>query len=48
MSTIKQPLVSIGIPVYTDEKLYLKCLNCVKNQTYQNRHFIIVKNIFTD
>ncbi|TRZ49440.1 MAG: glycosyltransferase [Dehalococcoidia bacterium] len=36
------PLVSIVIPTYNSEKTLVKCLESIKNQTYQNIEVIIV------
>lgn len=41
---IKQPLVSVVIPVYNTEKYVEKCLDSIVNQTYKNIEIIIVNN----
>ena len=38
------PLVSIIIPTYNSEKTLAKCLESIKNQTYQNIEVIVVDN----
>lgn len=41
---MNQPLVSINIPVYKSEKYIFRCLESVKNQTYQNLEIILVND----
>lgn len=38
----KLPLISIIIPVYKTEKYLERCVNSVRNQTYQNLEIILV------
>lgn len=45
---MKQPLVSINIPVYKCEKYILRCLESVRNQTYQNLEILLVNDQTTD
>ena len=42
------PLVSVVIPTYNSEKTLAKCLESIKNQTYENTESIIVDNFSTD
>src|SRR5690554_4042262 len=41
-------LVSINIPVYKCENYILRCLDSVKNQTYQNLEIILVNDATPD
>lgn len=41
---MKQPLVSINIPVYKSEKFILRCLESVRNQSYQNLEILLVND----
>lgn len=47
MSTI-QPLISINIPIFKCEKYILRCLESVKNQTYNNIEIILVNDCTPD
>lgn len=42
------PLISVIIPVYNEEKRLERCLNSVINQTYQNLEIILVDDGSTD
>jgi glycosyltransferase involved in cell wall biosynthesis len=44
----KQPLVSIVIPTYNSEKTLAKCLESIKNQTYNNIEVIVVDKFSKD
>ena len=37
-----KPLVSVIVPVYNVEKYVLKCLESIREQTYQNIEIVIV------
>lgn len=41
---MKQPLVSINIPVYKCEKYILRCLESVKDQIYKNLEIILIND----
>ncbi len=41
------PLVSINIPVYKCENYIIRCLESVKNQTYQHLEIILVNDFCT-
>jgi glycosyltransferase involved in cell wall biosynthesis len=40
---MKNPKVSVIIPVYNGEKTLRQCLNSVLNQTYKNYEVILAK-----
>ena len=40
--TNNTPLISVIIPVYRSEKYLKRCVNSVRNQTYQNLEIILV------
>lgn len=44
METKERPLISIIIPIYKAEKYLEKCVNCIRNQTYQNLEIILVED----
>ena len=41
--SMKEPLVSVGIPVYNVELYIEKCLLSVFEQTYQNLEILIIR-----
>lgn len=41
---MKQPLISVIIPVYGVEKYIAQCLESVINQTYNNLEIIVVND----
>lgn len=45
---MKQPLVSIIIRTYNEERWITSCLNAVFNQTYKNIEVVIVDNLSSD
>lgn len=45
---IKQPLVSIGLPVYNGENFIAEALDSILNQSYKNLELIISDNASTD
>ena len=45
---VRQPLVSIGLPVYNGSQLLLPCLDSLLAQTYRNIEIIISDNASTD
>ncbi|MDR1460052.1 MAG: glycosyltransferase [Campylobacteraceae bacterium] len=40
--TLKQPLISVIVPIYNVERYLEKCLNSIINQTYKNLEIILV------
>ncbi len=44
----KEPLVSVVIPAYNEEKLIGKTLETIKQQTYKKLEIIVVDNNSTD
>lgn len=44
----KKPSISVVIPAYNEEKYLPRCLESLKNQTYQNFEIIVVDNNSTD
>lgn len=48
MNTIKEPLVSVIVPVYNVENYIDDCLNSIKQQTYKNLEIIVVEDRSTD
>lgn len=44
----KQPLVSILIPLYNQERYFEKCIRSVCNQTYKNLEIVVVNDGSTD
>lgn len=45
---MKNPLISINIPVFKCEKYIIRCLDSVKNQTYKNIEIILVNDCTPD
>ncbi len=43
-----QPLVTVSIPVFKCEKIIIRCLESVKNQTYKNLEIILVNDCTPD
>ena len=41
---MKQPLISVIIPVYGVEKYIAQCLESIINQTYKNLEIIVVND----
>lgn len=48
MTTIKEPLVSVIVPVYNVESYIDDCLDSIKQQTYRNLEIIVVEDCSTD
>lgn len=46
--TVKQPLVSVLMPVFNAEKYLIEAIQSIINQTYQNFEFIIVDDCSSD
>ena len=42
------PLVTVSIPIFKCEKFIIRCLECVKNQTYKNLEIILVNDFTPD
>ena len=45
---MKEPKISVIIPVWNTEKYILKCINSLKNQTYKNIEFIFIDDASSD
>ncbi|MFX0134304.1 MAG: glycosyltransferase family 2 protein [Candidatus Hodarchaeota archaeon] len=45
---MNNPLVSVIIPTYNSEKTLAKCMESIKNQTYQNIELVVVDNYSID
>ncbi|WP_169393141.1 MULTISPECIES: glycosyltransferase family 2 protein [Psychrobacter] len=48
MTIIKEPLVSVIVPVYNVEQYIDDCLNSIKQQSYKNLEIIMVEDCSTD
>ncbi len=48
MNESRRPLISVIIPVYNPGKHFLKCLDSIVNQTYQNLEIILIDDGSTD
>ena len=46
--SIKEPLVSIIVPVYNGERAIERCLRSIQNQSYTNTEIIVVNDGSTD
>ena len=46
--SVKQPLISIVIPAYNNEKTIVESVICAHEQTYKNKENIVVNNGSTD
>ena len=42
------PLISVIVPVYNVEKYLSRCVDSIRNQTYQNLEIILVEDGSTD
>lgn len=48
MSTEREPLISVVVPIYNAEQYLEKCISSICNQTYQNLEIILVDDGSTD
>ena len=41
---MRDPMISVIVPIYNSEKYLDKCINSIRNQTYKNIEIILIND----
>ena len=45
---MRDPMISVIVPIYNSEKYLDKCINSIRNQTYKNIEIILINDGSSD